>query len=223
MMSKIIECLCSLAEKKRERYKQRKQKRLKNPAPTIICNNCVGGTIYRDLNLPYYSPTAYVLIQMSDFFRFVSDLEYYLTCIPEESFLEGVTYPVGVLRKGSEAVVLRFMHETDFETAKEKWIRRCGRVDFDNLYIVLSQTFAKNRIFLSKRNMWYKEFKKIQHPHKRMLVNVWMSYDKEIIPLGIWSFIRKKTGSVLDYPTRFSKKRRMDRFDYVSFLNEKEM
>ena len=218
MKSKVAVFFCRFTEARRNRYKRQKQKRLKNKAPSIIGNNCVCGTIYRDLDMQYLSPTANVLIQPDDFFRFVNHLEAYLSCIPEEITLNGVSYPVGVLKYADEQVVLRFVHDDTFESAKEKWIRRCSRVDLNNLYIVFEQRFAKQRIRLKKTNKWYKAFKAIQYPNKRFLLNAWLSFDKEIIPIWQSFFIKKE--SLLEYPTQYSKKRLMDHFDYVFFLNK---
>lgn len=214
----IAEFLYSLTEKRRLCYKKRKRKRLKNIKATIIGNNCTCGTIYRDLDLQYLSPTANVLIQPDDFFRFVNHLEDYLKCVPEEISLEGVSYPVGVLKYADEQVVLRFMHEDTFEAAKEKWIRRCARVDLNNLYIVFEQTFPEQMLRLHKTYNLYKEFKAIPYPNKRMLLNVWLSFDKEIVP--VWRRFFCKRTNILEYPTKYSKKRLMDYFDYISFLNK---
>lgn len=203
---------------RRNRYKLKKQKRLKNTAPTIIGNNCVCGAIYRDLDLPYSSPTANVLIPPEDFFRFVGDLEYYLQCIPEEIVLENTACPAGVLKKGNEQVVILFMHDKTFAEGKEKWLRRCARVDLDNLCIVFQMLFPRQKPFLRKTNKWYQKFKAIPYPNKRFLLNSWLSFDKEIVPLRNMFFSR--TTDTLRYPTKFSKKRWMDAFDYVHFLNQ---
>lgn len=211
--------LYMFTKKRRERYKLRKQKRLKNCTPTIICNNCVSGAIYRDLGLQYLSPTVNALIEAEDFIRFVKDLPHYLTCPMEETTLEGAAYPVGVLRKGDEQVLLRFLHDETFEKAKEKWIRRCGRVQWDNLYIILQTTYSKQRIRLRKTHKTYKAFKSIPYPNKRFLLNAWLSFDKEIVPL--WKSFFYKKDSALEYTTKYSKGRLMDQFDYVSFLNKK--
>lgn len=218
--NRFLERLDRLTEKRRDRYKKKRQRRLKNTTPTIIGNDCVCGTIYRDLNLQYLSPTANVSIYADDFFRMASDLSHYLTCPLEESAVEGAAYPVGVLRKGDEQVQLRFIHDASFEEAKDKWVRRCGRVQWDNLYIVFHQVFPKQRIRLSRKNGWYKRFKAIPYHNKRMLLNAWFSFDKEIVALSKRFFFKKT--NTLDYPTGYSKRRLLDQFDYVSFLNNKQ-
>ncbi len=217
LFKKIKVKLQKNTQQKRLKFIKQMQSRLKNTAPSIICNNCVGGAIYRDLGLPYLSPTANVLIKPNDFTRFVNDLEYYLNCTPEEIFIDGITYPVGVLKKGEEQVVLHFMHDGTFEKGKEKWLRRCQRVDLDNLYVIFHSPTIQKLPFLHKLNPLYKRFKGIKHPKKRMLAKVLFSFNKEIVPLRKSVFFRKKYA--MDYPTKFSQKRLMDDFDYVSFLN----
>ena len=215
----LSDLLRRLTEKRRERYKKSLQRRLHNTTPTIIGNNCVCGMIYRDLNLPYLSPTANVLIGANDFFELVSDLPHYLTCPLEQTTLEGTAYPVGILRKESKQVLLRFMHDSSFEEARDKWTRRCSRVQWDNLYIVFHQEFPRQRIRLGKKNHWHKKFKNIPYSNKRMLVNTWLSFDKEIVPLSKWFFF--KGINALNYPTQYSKKRLIDQFQYIRFLNHK--
>ncbi len=215
----LTKWLQHITECRRTRYKYRKQKQLKNKTPTIIGNACVPGMIYHDLGLQYQSPTAYVLIQAEDFFRFVSDLPHYLTCPVEETTLEEASYPVGVLRKGEEQVLLRFLHEKTFEEAKDKWVRRCSRVQWDNIYIIFQQSYPKRMIRMGKSHRGYKLFKSIPYPNKRMLTNVWISSDKELVPMTKQIFFKGVTS--VDYPTKYSKKRLMDQFDYVSFLNKK--
>ena len=107
------------------------------------------------------------------------------------------------------------MHDRTFEAAKEKWVRRCGRVDLDNLYIVFSC-----KLHLRPSNKWYKEFKKLKHPNKRMLVIASRFYDQEVVCLSKLAFYKGKPS--VGYPTEYSKKRIMDQFNYVSFLNKNE-
>lgn len=221
MLKKIAftEYLDTLILKRREHYKLKKQAKLKNTAPTIIGNNCVCGIIYKDLNLQYASPTTSILIPPEDFFLFAENLEYYLSCTLEETSLEGVSHPVGLLKNGDEQVCLIFMHDKSFQEAKEKWIRRCSRIDMNNLYIVFQYLFLKQKLFLRKKSTLYKRFKALPCANKRLLINAWFSFDKEIVAIPKVIFSKEK--NTLLYLTKFSKKRLMDKFDYVSFLNTK--
>lgn len=213
--TRIMTFLQQLTVKRKKRYQLKKQKRLKNTTPSIICNNCICGLIYSDLNLPFYSPTIDVLILSDDYFRFVNHLEHYITCVPEQIFLEGISYPVGVLRYADEQVILRFMHDASFEAAKEKWVRRSARVDLNNLYIV----YCNPGVRLRRKSHLYQEFKKIKYPNKRMIVKLRLFFDYEVIMCPRFA-LYSKGRNIMSYPTTLSKKRFMDDFDYVSFLNK---
>ena len=52
-------------------------------APTIFCSTCIGGMISHNLGLQFMSPTVNLWLTPSDFVKFVSNLNKYLTDIPE--------------------------------------------------------------------------------------------------------------------------------------------
>ena len=117
---------------------------LKNKNFTIISNNCWGGGIYEDLDIPYQSPTVGLFFYAPCYIKFVSDLKGYLNL----DFTEFVTdsaypeanefrknhnwfYPIGILGD----IEVHFMH---FKTAEEcitKWNRRKTRINWDQLYV----------------------------------------------------------------------------------------
>ena len=115
-------------------YLQHLQKRLKNREFSLITNDCVGGVICHNLNMPFLSPTVNLWMTAEDYLVFLSDLPYFLSCPVEEIHEEGINYPIGLLRKGTETVKLYFMHYESFEQAVEKWTSRAKRVLFDRLY-----------------------------------------------------------------------------------------
>ncbi len=96
--------------------------------------------------MPYNSPTAGLYIQFPDYILFLQHLKDYCSqpisfknagC-QEISNREG--YPIGVLSYDKEEIVVHFLHYKSQEEAKEKWERRCKRIDFDNLLIIGSET-----------------------------------------------------------------------------------
>jgi len=215
---KIAEYIDKLMQKRRARYKLQKQEQLKNLSPTIIGNNCVCGIIYKDLNLQYTSPTINVLIPPYDFLLFAENLEQYLSCDPEETFLEEASYPVGLLKNGEEQIYLHFVHNDSFQEAKETWLRRRSRMDMDNLFLVFQFIFPRQKLFLRKKNAVYKRFKALPYANKRLMVNACFCFDKEVVALPQLLFTGKS--NTLLYFSRFSKKRLMDHLDYVRFLNK---
>ena len=120
-----------------------RKKQLKNTDFTIISNNCWGGMIYESYNLKKNSPTVGLFFMASDYIKFISNLEHYLSA--ELTFINPETarcveemkknnrfpnFPVGLLDGEIEIVFLHYHSEKE---ALEKWQRRCSRVNFDNI------------------------------------------------------------------------------------------
>ena len=110
--------------------------RLRNRDFSLITNNCIAGIIYHDLGLPFRSPTINLFFENEDFFRFAGHLEHYLSCEMEELHRPGISYPLGLLRRGAETVTVHFMHYDSYRQAAAKWKERAARVNPDNLYLI---------------------------------------------------------------------------------------
>lgn len=118
------------------------QKKLKNDNFTILCSNCVGGTIYHRLGKEARSPTINLLLRIPDFVEFCLHLDYYLE--QKINFIEtNRPYPVGELRgDGADipTITIYFNHDSVNEEAEAKWERRKVRINRDNMYIMLYNT-----------------------------------------------------------------------------------
>lgn len=201
-----------VGKKRRQAYLQKKRGQLKNPNPTIIANNCIGGIIYHDLGLPFSSPTINLFMLTQDFGRFLNRLEEYLQCELFDVTQEDAQFPVGELRLDQETVRIYFMHYETFAEAKEKWVERCRRVDMDNLYVVflnMRLTHPFQETYVVFRNLPYKNKVMLTRP-----IGIW---DRKVVPF--FSKRLTKPGKMLEYPSPFSKKRYMDRCNFVKFLN----
>lgn len=117
-------------------YRSLRRLRLRNRDFSLITNNCIAGIIYHDLGLPFRSPTINLFFENEDFFRFAGHLEHYLSCEMEELHRPGVSYPLGLLRRGAETVTVHFMHYDSYRQAAAKWKERAARVNPDNLYLI---------------------------------------------------------------------------------------
>ena len=117
-----------------------KKKMLQNKDFTIISNNCWGGIIYRDFNLPYNSPTVGLFFMAEDYIKFIYNLKSYinedLNFISLEdskykNFLKKLNYsnPIGKIKD----IEIMFLHYTSEEEAKEKWNRRKKRINWNNI------------------------------------------------------------------------------------------
>lgn len=120
-----------------------RRKKLKGTDFTIISNNCWGGHAYRWYDLPYQSPTIGLYFWADDYIRFVSDLKRYtISCldfIPAEQSrhfeslkkLNQLNVPIGLI----DDVEIVFLHYKSESEAREKWNRRCERINWDHILV----------------------------------------------------------------------------------------
>ncbi len=114
---------------------------------TIISNNCWAGSVYRWYNLPYLTPTAGIYFFADDYIRFLSNIRYYLSIPPKQIPYEQSKYKdILIERKQMDVPIGRiddveivFLHYPTFDVAKEKWLRRVARINWDNLIIKNSE------------------------------------------------------------------------------------
>lgn len=134
----------------RVKFAPNRRKQLKNTDFTIISNNCWGGMIYEAYNLPKESPTVGMFFMAEDYIRFVKRLKDYLSAelvfiSPEDSRWKDAeqvsgdkrfgSYPVGVLKLENESIEIFFLHYHSEQEAREKWERRCKRVNWDRMLV----------------------------------------------------------------------------------------
>ena len=110
-----------------------------------------------------------------------------------------------------DEVLLHFMNYKNFKEAKEKWNERKKRVDFNNLYILQFYPRATEEDCEDFKSYPYKNKLFITQPNK--------SRSKQIIGDKMFISSKYKPGDILKYKNSKAIKRRMDKFDYVSFLN----
>lgn len=132
----------------RVKFAKRRKKKLINTDFTIISNNCWGGMIYESYNLPKQSPTVGLFIMANDYIKFLKKLHSYIlsdiTFIsPQASRYKAImsddlrfgTYPIGAISNGDESIEIFFLHYHSEEEARDKWLRRCKRINWDKLLI----------------------------------------------------------------------------------------
>ncbi len=97
-------------------YKKRikkMQKNLKNKDMTILCSSCIGGIIYHNLGLKFYSPTINTMMFQTDMYRFILDPKRYSS--KEIKFLNIDKIPVGMI----DDVKVHFTHYSTNEEAQK--------------------------------------------------------------------------------------------------------
>ena len=122
-----------------------RRKKLRNKDFTIISNNCWAGFIYQKYGLQYKTPTIGLFFIGNDYIKFCKKLKYYVNQdLKFISFSESKNYD---LIKGDreypiarlDDIKIYFMHYKTEKEAKEKWYRRCKRINYDSLIFKVSQ------------------------------------------------------------------------------------
>ncbi len=103
---------------------------------SIISNNCAGGMLYHLLGLPFMSPTVNMFQMNDSFLRFSADLYGHLSKPLVFDHMEKEAekeYPVFTI---GDAVV-HMNHYKDPEAASAIWYKRLGRLNPDNVLIMM--------------------------------------------------------------------------------------
>lgn len=122
------------------------QNALKRKDFTIISNNCWGGMTSEVYGLQKSSPTVGCYFYADDYLKFIEHLAHYISLdlafisADEAKHKDWIyddgseKYPIGQL--GDIEII--FLHYPNKEIAKEKWDRRCKRINWDNLVFKFS-------------------------------------------------------------------------------------
>ncbi len=206
LVSCFLFCVNTLRERERRFYNSRRRSRLKNTDFTIIASNCSGTIMYYDLGEPFLSPTINLTVEMNDFVKMVENLEWYMEQeIVEEK--EEECCPAGVLGD----VRIRFVHYATFAEGSRKWSERKKRIRWDNLFIV----------GVERDGCTYETIRRFdQLPYKNKVIFTHAEYPEISSAVYIKGFEgEKELGTITNYKKQFWKRRYLDDFDYVHFLN----
>ena len=187
-------------------YLELKKKKLKNHSPTIISSNCNGAYILHDLGLRFNTPTVNLYFETKDYLKFVSNLDKYLSAELIE-VVSNYSYPVGQL----DDIFIYFMHYGSFDEAKLKWNERKKRIDKDNMFLIMSD----------RNHCTYEDLLAFDNlPYENKIVFTHKLYPEIKSAVYIKGFEDKSEVGVLsDWKPTFLKRRYLDVFDYVAFLN----
>lgn len=162
--------------------------------------------MYYDMGLRYLTPTVNLSMDMDDFVKLAGNLRWYL----EQEFTELEPengYPEGLLGD----IRIHFVHYRTFEEGVQKWKERKQRINWDNLFIVGTE----------KDSCTYETLKRFEKlPWKNKVVFTHVEYPEFSSACYIRGFEEKEELGVLTFPKKQLLKRRfLDDFDYISFLN----
>ena len=120
---------------------------LRNRSLSVISNDCWGGNMLKYHHLPFNTPFVGLLIMGPDYIRLLEDialLEQPLRFIPQEKSRyqdqlrkeHRYGHPIALL--GDSDIEIHFLHYPDEATARAKWERRVGRINWDNAIVKFS-------------------------------------------------------------------------------------
>lgn len=191
----------------RKFYNFYSQLKLKNKSFTLIASNCNGGVILSDLNLPFNSPFINLWLPPQDFLMFCDNMPYYLNQKLRFTKEKDIDYPVAML----DDVKIYFQHYRNEEEAAYFWNKRKHRIDMNHVFI----------LFTDRDGCTYDDlqhFERLNYKHKAVLVN--KQYPELKSSVYIPGFEQEKcVGMCMEYMSRFTYKRYLDAFDYVSWFN----
>lgn len=125
----------------KEKYlKDVRERALYLPEFTLFSSDCLSGILYHDLERKFLSPTINLWFKEKDFLKFCNSPKYYLNCdfcfLPKNE--KEVSYPVGCLGEADRSITLYFEHYQSNEESAKFWDKRKERIDWENLYVVMS-------------------------------------------------------------------------------------
>ena len=106
------------------------RKKVHAEAVTILSQNCIGGVFYHDMGMQFLSPTINTFIPEPGYLRMVLNLREYMAMEPEIHW--GEEYPIGMLGD----VQIHFMHYKTCQEARESWLRRVKRINYDKILVL---------------------------------------------------------------------------------------
>ncbi len=117
-----------------------KWKKLYDSRLSIIAMNCWGGVTYNYLGLPFLSPFINMFETENEFISFLrGDIKSQLLSKIkfehiEYQSIEKIVYPV----YSCNGLHLYMNHYYDFQDAEDRWYERCGKINYNNLFVMAS-------------------------------------------------------------------------------------
>lgn len=104
----------------------------RNRKVSIISQNCLGGLLYHDIKMKFYSPTINLFFSSDDFIKFVLNLDYYLSL--DLKFESNPTYPIAAL----DDITIHFLHYKNKQEALNFWEKRKKRINKNDVLVLMT-------------------------------------------------------------------------------------
>ncbi|WP_375416587.1 DUF1919 domain-containing protein [uncultured Hymenobacter sp.] len=137
----------ALATRRRRLGQLLDRRRLRNRGFTLFSNDCWGAEVYKHFNLPFNTPFIGLMLMAPCYLRLLARPQHYLALplrfVTESrySFVNELRarrpepFPLATLGEEGQEVEIQFLHYHSEAEAREKWTRRAGRVNWDNLFL----------------------------------------------------------------------------------------
>lgn len=187
---------------------ERNRKTLHKHDFSVLASNCNGACICHDLGLAFNSPFVNLWMTPSDFIAFLSAPQEYLRLPLVFQAEKRVTYPVAALGN----LKIWFEHYSSNTEAEAAWNRRCKRILWDRLFVMMTDrdgcTYEDLQRFDALPYEHKVVFTHVPHPEIRSAFYI-PGFEQEPC-VGVCSdFINRHTG-----------RKWYDAFDYVKWFNE---
>lgn len=189
--------------------------RLKNDNFTIISSNCIGGIMYSSLGKKFLSPTINLSMDSESFISFLENMEHYLNSKlefleiadgEEYDFGQIKGYPIGKI----DDIKIHFVHYKSFEDAEIKWNERKKRINFENMFVVMSDKDNCTDEIIDRYSKI--NYPKVFYTHRPVLKYDFMCY----VP----GFEKENEVGVITRYSDFSGNRYFEKyFDFVNWIN----
>lgn len=191
----------------RKRINRINKSKLKNDNFTLISSNCIGGIIYHELNMQFYSPFINLWLKPKDFIKYCQNIEFYQSLNLHFIKVEGINYPVAQLGD----IEIYFQHYESETIAERKWIERTKRMNLENIYIIMSERDGCTLNDLI-------EFDKLKYKNKVVFTH--SPYPQIKSSYYIKGFENKEElGCCFEYINNTSGKKYYDDFPFIKWFN----
>ena len=172
---------------------------------TIICNNCLGGILYKTFNLKFSSPLINLFIETKDYMKLLKKLDYYLAC--DLNFIEtDLEFPVAEL----DDIKIYFMHYKTIEEAKFKWNTRLSRVNLENICF----------IYVQREDCTYEDLKCFDNlPFHKKIALTFKDYPEFKSTFKISGFGNDRNIDVIKWSGYLRGKKYIDQFNWGKWLS----
>lgn len=186
---------------------KRNREAMRQQELSVLSSNCNGACICHDLGMAFNSPFVNLWMTTSDFIEFLQRPKEYIE-LPLQFLQQGeVSYPVAKLG----GLVIWFEHYSSEEEAAAAWNRRRSRIDWDKLFIMMTDrdgcTYENLRAFDSL-------------PYEHKVVFTHRPYPEFRSAFYIPGFeMEPSVGVCSEFKNGHTGQKWYDAFDYVAWFN----